>query len=888
MSGFQFQRIEVNQFQQFREPVVIEGLEAGLNVIAGENEAGKSTLLRAIRAALFDRYRSSVGEHYRPHGDAVSPSVKLDFTVAGLEYHLEKTFSKKKDGGLLLQASNGKRWEGPEAEDYLAELLGFAYPGKGASRPEFQGLAGLLWVEQGSAHHPVVLNDDSREQVQGVFEQEVRDLLGGDRGEALFRRIQELRERYFDKRGNPRGNYRTLQQRTVGLAGALQEAHGELDDYEQQVDQLGRVEQKLREYREEHLVEQAEQKLREQQEVVQRIEALRARIAEGETKVAQAELALERAQRDRDARQRDIEAVEKAKEGLETVATELKSLEAQLAPLEKKRDELQGAVEELKARRGALEADLRRARDAQELQRIEQLRKMLAQRLDKARQLDEQRRKALADQAALRVTDKDLSELEAMQRELDLGEERLRAVATRVAYALDTGIEVRLADETISGSGEQLLTREATLEIEGVGHICITPGGEDLQSLQDQLDGQREQFQHRLRELGVETLSEANQQVRQREALEQAAQQAKAELKGIAPDGGLPDLQDQVEALAVQIDALREKLGEGAGDEFDSVAIEEEVKAIRGQLEIREADLNGYRDRVTGLQARIDAARANRKEAERHLEAAAEALATARQQQADKTLEEAVHKAAQTLAQHQRELDAAEAALAAENPEAVEAGLERAERVLQDLKKERYELEQEAVKLGAALDALGQQGLAEQVSDLETEYAQVHRELEQEDRQARALDLLVRTLDASLQQAREAVAQPIVDRIVGYLRQLMPGAEPVVDEALGLAGVRRNGNLESFDTLSIGTREQFAVLVRLAYADLLSEAGVPVTVILDDALVNSDDERRDRMKAILYQAAKRYQVLVLTCHGREYRDTGGTFIRLEERVERLE
>ena len=57
---------------------------------------------------------------------------------------------------------------------------------------------------------------------------------------------------------------------------------------------------------------------------------------------------------------------------------------------------------------------------------------------------------------------------------------------------------------------------------------------------------------------------------------------------------------------------------------------------------------------------------------------------------------------------------------------------------------------------------------------------------------------------------------------------------------------------------------------------------MPVTVILDDALVNSDDERRERMKAILYQAAQRYQVLVLTCHGKAYRDSGGRFIRFDE------
>ena len=67
---------------------------------------------------------------------------------------------------------------------------------------------------------------------------------------------------------------------------------------------------------------------------------------------------------------------------------------------------------------------------------------------------------------------------------------------------------------------------------------------------------------------------------------------------------------------------------------------------------------------------------------------------------------------------------------------------------------------------------------------------------------------------------------------------------------------------------------------------MLTEKGVPVMVILDDALVNSDDDRRDRMKAIIYQAAKRHQILLLTCHGREYRDIGGRYIRLDEAIGR--
>ena len=204
--------------------------------------------------------------------------------------------------------------------------------------------------------------------------------------------------------------------------------------------------------------------------------------------------------------------------------------------------------------------------------------------------------------------------------------------------------------------------------------------------------------------------------------------------------------------------------------------------------------------------------------------------------------------------------------------------------MLQDLSEERATLERDAVELRATLNALGQRGLAEEVSSLEVEYGRVRRELEHERRQARALDLLVQTLEEALQRAREAVARPIVERLVVYLRQLIPGAEPLVDELLGLKGVRRDGVVEHFEELSIGTREQLAVLVRLAYADLLAEAGIPVMVILDDALVNSDDERRDRMKTILYQASKRYQILLLTCHGREYRDAGGNFISLRERA----
>jgi uncharacterized protein YhaN len=72
---------------------------------------------------------------------------------------------------------------------------------------------------------------------------------------------------------------------------------------------------------------------------------------------------------------------------------------------------------------------------------------------------------------------------------------------------------------------------------------------------------------------------------------------------------------------------------------------------------------------------------------------------------------------------------------------------------------------------------------------------------------------------------------------------LLPTTDLVLDEDLHITGVRRNGLEEEFAKLSEGTQEQIAVLTRLGFAELLLDQGRPATVILDDALVFSDDDR---------------------------------------------
>ena len=61
--------IRLKEVGRFSAPVALEGLSGGLDVLAGPNEFGKSTILKAVKAALFEQHRSKHRklEAFRPY-----------------------------------------------------------------------------------------------------------------------------------------------------------------------------------------------------------------------------------------------------------------------------------------------------------------------------------------------------------------------------------------------------------------------------------------------------------------------------------------------------------------------------------------------------------------------------------------------------------------------------------------------------------------------------------------------------------------------------------------------------------------------------------------------------------------------------------------------------
>ena len=118
-------------------------------------------------------------------------------------------------------------------------------------------------------------------------------------------------------------------------------------------------------------------------------------------------------------------------------------------------------------------------------------------------------------------------------------------------------------------------------------------------------------------------------------------------------------------------------------------------------------------------------------------------------------------------------------------------------------------------------------------------------------------------------------------RPLTYLRLIQPDSEIVLNEkTFSIEHLVRGGVSEPFETLSVGAREQVAVITRLALADILRASGQPSAIILDDALVNTDETRLERMHLVLHKAAQTLQVIVLTCRERDFLALGAPIHRL--------
>ena len=883
-------RLSVNQFKRFTVPTQLDEISDGLNLVIGPNELGKSTLLDALRAVLFERYNSKAQPIVALQNDrsGAAPVVELVFEVNGAEYTLTKRFVNSPHARL--QCPDGTLLQADAAESELRSLLGFAQAGNRGATSETLGMWGVLWVRQGQSFDRPNLPGSALESLSTGLESEVGTVLGGRRGRELPQVIEQRRgELVTAAQRRPRGEYRDTLEQVSGLEKRLIEQQQQQQEMSETFKKLAAAEERLKR------LEDGSQDRVDQEELSQAQEQL--------DEMMRLDLQLEAARSELRNRQGQHERAQHAQSERASRRAEIKTDQEQLRLESERLEELQeherkslAALDELRQAATKADAAVEAARQSEaslrgildRISRSEELNDLLRRQSDietvQKRLADAQRK---AEQ--IQVTDETLQRIRESAEIADQANARLSVAATRIRFDIPSdrlaGIEVDGAPMTDPPTTVEKVD-PVEITIPERGRILIEPSVAD----RDQLLRRKREAQAELRAalgvVGAQSLAEAQVLRDERRDLEATANAAQEELKRLAPPGGGQTLQPRIDQLRESLEALPSQSGTDQLPRKDDAeaalhSAQTELQKARDEERIAREAVEVRADAVTELSVDVRTLKNSVDSNTELIEMRQERLQTEDESVSDQKLAEATEEAELAVTEQQKAVSALEDEWSASTRTQLEARITRLESVIDQRKNSRVDTRIEIVKLRERIEVHDSAGIEEAIEHTERELEQATRQSDRLKHELDVLDLLADTLRAAESEARERYLAPVINRVHPYLQMLFPNAEISMDEELNITGMSRlAGYEERFDHLSMGTQEQIAVLVRLAFAEMLIDQGAPAAVILDDALVFSDDQRMGLMFDILSHAAQRLQILIFTCREQLFEGLGAHQLHL--------
>lgn len=556
----------------------------------------------------------------------------------------------------------------------------------------------------------------------------------------------------------------------------------------------------------------------------------------------------------------------------------------------------QDAAQQARGDIGALDADAEKD-DEQEcaLQRLakcvarSEMRPGLDLRLKSLEAFESRLRENKAALAGNSATGASIVSLDKIERELSVLAARLEATAPEVVVEVgEAGAgKVRIDGVVVAGRAIQAAVEPLTISVAEFATVRVSPPAGTQKGDLDKRATLQGQLSKLLSDAGVGTALELRAARVRRQELESESASLQAEAKALAVEQASVALEiERLKTELTEIDKLvaaelkRSDIGMlPASDEItrrqDELRTRREEgrrkrKTLEGTLEAQNsilsamsAELAGIEARQSEIQARLQANlfRLPDQDRPRLIGSAKDAAATARDRHRSKAL----------ALEEQRKKTPSQ-----EELERRANRMDRLKRALQAQNERLGDLEKNIANLEGQIQSAGGDGLGERVETLREEFALAQREAERQKVRTESLSLLKETIEACYKEQRDRLNAPLRRHLQPFLNDVFPSAELELGDGFSITGIKRNGpEAEDFERLSAGTQEQIAVLVRLAMGAMLGERGQPVPIILDDALVFSDDDRIEQMFDALTRAGQKQQVIVLTCRTRAFAALGG-------------
>jgi len=847
----------------------------GLTTICAPNESGKSTFFDAIHALFFSSYTTTEKgvKSLQPYGGGpvrVAAEVEIDDAL----FRVEKSFLQRKTARVTeIGSGNVLGLEG-EAEEWI----------KAHIQSRAGGPSGLLWVRQGTSsfgpqgnsqkdkNERERLRDVRRDLISSVVAGEIDAMTGGRRMDAIMTRAEAELDRLATSKMKPKGSGPWGAQRDEVL-----ELEERRDEYVAKVEGLkDDLANKRRIANELAPLTDPEEEARRDREISEAREAVRiATEHAGRLETAARELQVMRLEADRvrtdldgiresrnrrASRERDIQRLER----------ELQKAQADLERAEKEASEARAHLERGDLDRSTLARRVRdarraeqRARDMDELKALKVLRR-------RVEDLEQQRREADKIVREAPLSEEDLEEIEALEARRVTAVLRREAGAASFCVHYEGAARARIGHEAIPDGDSRHVLERTQVTLDGLGTLTLTPA-EDSGSDGD-LEVVAAELSSRLNSVGAESLAGAREAVGVLKKARQDAAMAEAAILAIVPDGA-EQLRIRIEELAPDEDAEPE--GENGTEVAGAI---EDAQALEAQLDRVEGNLQGLRSQSEETAEARQRASGEVREAATKLKLAVDERTRDVPPQDEA---ETWDRLTEDHAERGKRIEEAEAEIermrqAAPDLALAEASLKRLEEAKRNAAENRAKLERSLHEINGRIQARADDSVEEQLRQVEEALDQARERFGRYELEAKALVALKDELEAARTGAQEIYFEPIKREIQPLLAALHPGASFEMDSEKMLVGkIVRNGVEDETDVLSGGASEQIAILTRLAFARLFQQEGRHVPVILDDALVHTDDDRISTMFTLLTQVAEGQQIIVFSCRNRAFADLGG-------------
>ncbi len=851
------------------QTATISGIGDGISVIAERNEFGKSTFFDALHALFFMAHRTTdkTVKSLQPLRQGGAVTVMADLDLAKGRFRIEKRFLSRPMARVTDLGTGALIAQDDEAEAWIA----------GLTDQGLRGPTGLLWVRQGAT---TLASGDRSENARHLTERrnllssvagEIDLMTGGQRMDRVRDRCMAELDALASSTGKPKagGRWRALRDEMAELTATVTDLTAKCRALSDALQQRREIEVRLAALEDTGARAVRQTALTAAQTAMAAADAHAARLSDAAQQVELATLH----QRDRAGRLASLVKAIAATVTARRTATDQTGAEAELAGRvaaaqteeTKALDDLNAATAEVKRLRDRL-TTLRQqaAKSVARTRRAE-----LAARLADAEQQRAAVEQAEATLAANRATPDRITTLD--RAIADLAQARAVAAAQAVTLTLQYDGPARVKRNGADlPEGVTALTGRTALDLPGIGTLTVDPGAAGQLTDASKLDRATAAVAAALTACGAASPEAAHQAQRDRQEAENAGRLAKTVLASLAPDG----LAALRAVWAATVDA--------AGDDAGIAEPEGDPATLDLALSNAEAAEDEARLRADAVRKTVAALTADRAAARMGA-----ALALTAQEEAEAAAGDPASRATRLA---EAEADAAQAGanlkaaevlrdtITANAPDIItaRAELSRATSVVGQIDREVKTLREERARLAGMIQTQADQAIEERLAEAQGALDAV---TEREARTAADVAALIHlrdVLEAVRTEAQDAYFGPVQRELQPLLAILASDAALTFDPDSLLPGaLARQGAEEPVETLSGGTQEQIAILTRLAFARLFAKAGRPVPVILDDALVHTDDDRIVRMFTALHRVAADQQVIVFTCRQMAFQALGG-------------